>query len=64
MLPKVQVSNNGNTHIHVWLLSCNKCIIITFPILTILNVLNVMISYFVIAVGFYDYVPEFYMPEE
>ena len=27
MLPKVQVSNNSNTHIHVWLLSCNKCII-------------------------------------
>ena len=28
MLPKVQVSNNSNTHIHVWLLSCNKSIII------------------------------------
>jgi hypothetical protein len=27
MLPKVQVSNNSNTHILVWLLSCNKCII-------------------------------------
>ena len=27
MLPKVQVSNNSNTHINVWLFSCNKYII-------------------------------------
>ena len=33
MLPKVQVSDNSNTHIHVWLLSCNKCIIINIVML-------------------------------